>query len=91
MSDTYVSYKTESMGIAYSVGKEIASKLVDQIDAELKCYPRPDAAVLRDLSEALRNCLAVTGSKQAEEEFLADKEKDEGVEPLGNCFEEEKG
>ena len=74
MSDMYTSYKKESMGIAYSVGKEIAGKLIDLINEELA----EDAVVAKrvnDLSQALRNCLAVTGSKQAEADFLADEEK----------------
>jgi hypothetical protein len=63
----------ESMAISYSVGESIAQRVIDLIDRELKkIAPRPDK--LRDLSECLRNCLAITGSETAEDERDA-KEK----------------
>ncbi len=75
MSEGNYTWSTkESMAIAYSVGKSIAQRVIDLIDKELEqSTPRP--AKLRDLSECLRNCLNVTGSKMAEDERNTKEEK----------------
>ncbi len=57
---------SESLGIVHSVGVGISGKLITLIEEELEGEKRADR--LRDLSEALRNVLGVTGSKSLEDE-----------------------